>query len=77
MPAPAHPTAAAPHTALAAPAYPAPYDGPRIAAADFFTLARTGLHHVAHLVALGGRAYVDAVAAVRPDVRPVRGRAGF
>ncbi|MFD7861567.1 hypothetical protein [Streptomyces sp. NPDC059783] len=42
MPAPAHSTAAAPHTAPAAPAYPAPYDGPRIAAADFFTLARTG-----------------------------------
>lgn len=34
MPGPAHPTAAAPHTAPAAPAYPAPYDGPRIAAAD-------------------------------------------
>ncbi|MFE1785991.1 hypothetical protein ACFW9F_26330 [Streptomyces sp. NPDC059506] len=42
MPAPTYPTAAAPHTAPAAPAYPAPYDGPRIAAADFFTLARTG-----------------------------------
>lgn len=28
--------------ALAAPAYPVPYDGPRVAAADFFTLAREG-----------------------------------
>ncbi|MFH0245925.1 hypothetical protein ACGRHY_26720 [Streptomyces sp. HK10] len=38
MPAPIRPTAAAP----AEPAYPAPYNGPRIAAADFFTFARTG-----------------------------------
>ncbi|GAA2720553.1 MULTISPECIES: hypothetical protein [Streptomyces] len=42
MPEPARPRAAAPHTAPAAPACPALYDGPRIAAADFFTLARTG-----------------------------------
>jgi hypothetical protein len=42
MPAHAHPTAAVPHTAPAVPADPAPFDGPRIAAADFFTLARTG-----------------------------------
>ncbi|MCQ1580372.1 hypothetical protein [Streptomyces parvus] len=34
----AHPTAAAP----AVLAHPVSYDGPRIAAADFFTLARTG-----------------------------------
>jgi hypothetical protein len=32
----------APHTALAAPAYPAPYGGRRAAAADFFTRARQG-----------------------------------
>ncbi|MER5378465.1 hypothetical protein [Streptomyces sp. NPDC002553] len=42
MPAPAHPTAAAPIAAPAAPTSPAPADGPRFAAADFFTLARTG-----------------------------------
>ncbi|MFB6984579.1 hypothetical protein [Streptomyces sp. NPDC056304] len=54
MPAPAHPMATTPYTAPgsvpctascsvpAAPAHPAPYDGPRIAAADFFTLARQG-----------------------------------
>ncbi|MFG3207389.1 hypothetical protein [Streptomyces sp. NPDC048192] len=42
MPAPAHSKAATPHTTPAAPAYPAPYRGPRIAAADFFTLARHG-----------------------------------
>jgi hypothetical protein len=39
---------------------------------------RLGLHHVAELVALGGRAYVDAVAAVRPDVlRPLDGCRGI
>ncbi|MFE9252821.1 hypothetical protein [Streptomyces sp. NPDC007088] len=46
MPAPAHPMAANPNVALgsvpAVPAHPALYDGPRAAAADFFTLARTG-----------------------------------
>ncbi|MGW3390523.1 hypothetical protein [Streptomyces cinereoruber] len=42
MPAPAYPTATTPHTAPAAPSCPAPYDGPRITAADFFTFARTG-----------------------------------
>ncbi|MCX4681685.1 hypothetical protein OG413_41525 [Streptomyces sp. NBC_01433] len=54
MPASAHPMAAAPYTAPyaapyaapcsvpAVPAHPALYDGPRAAAADFFTLARTG-----------------------------------
>ncbi|MBM9624121.1 hypothetical protein [Streptomyces zhihengii] len=42
MPAPAHATAAAPHTAPATPACPVRSDSPRIAAADFFTLARTG-----------------------------------
>ncbi|MFE0778918.1 hypothetical protein [Streptomyces sp. NPDC058861] len=31
-----------PHTTPAAPACPTPYDGPRAAAAEFFTLARTG-----------------------------------
>ncbi|WP_455356696.1 hypothetical protein [Streptomyces sp. SYSU K217416] len=35
---------------------------------------RLGLHHVVQLVALGGRAYVDAVAAVRPVVPHHRGR---
>ncbi|WP_373429465.1 DUF6884 domain-containing protein [Streptomyces sp. V4I23] len=40
--------------------------------------ARLGLHHVAQLVALGGRAYVDAVAAIRPDVlRPLDGCRGI
>lgn len=29
---------------------------------------RLGLHHARQLIALGGRAYVDAVATVRPDV---------
>ncbi|MFJ9580641.1 hypothetical protein ACIRQF_30160 [Streptomyces sp. NPDC101191] len=33
---------AAQHHAPSAPAYPVPYDGPRVAAADFFTLARQG-----------------------------------
>ncbi|MFE0778071.1 hypothetical protein [Streptomyces sp. NPDC058861] len=42
MPAPAHPMAATPHVAPAMPARSAPYDGPRIAAADFFTFARAG-----------------------------------
>ncbi|MEV4868542.1 hypothetical protein [Streptomyces syringium] len=40
MPAPAHPTAAAPHAAPAPPAYPARYDGPRAVAAEFFICAR-------------------------------------
>ncbi|WP_443068995.1 DUF6884 domain-containing protein [Streptomyces sp. NBC_01361] len=39
---------------------------------------RLGLHRVAQLVALGGRAYVDAVAGVRPDVlRPLDGCRGI
>jgi hypothetical protein len=39
---------------------------------------RFGLHHAPHLLALGGRVYVDAVAAVRPDVlRPLAGCRGI
>ncbi|WP_331757021.1 hypothetical protein OH782_41330 (plasmid) [Streptomyces sp. NBC_01544] len=37
-----------------------------------------GLHHARQLIALGGRAYVEAVAAVRPDVlRPLAGCRGI
>ncbi|MBT2439754.1 hypothetical protein J7E93_06385 [Streptomyces sp. ISL-36] len=39
---------------------------------------RLGLHYVPQLVALGGRAYVDALTAVRPDVlRPLAGCRGI
>ncbi|KOV73370.1 MULTISPECIES: hypothetical protein [unclassified Streptomyces] len=38
----AHLMAAAPHPAPAVPAHLVPYDGPRVAVADFFTLARQG-----------------------------------
>ncbi|MFE9007508.1 DUF6884 domain-containing protein [Streptomyces sp. NPDC007875] len=37
-----------------------------------------GLHRGSHLIALGGRAYVNAVAAVRPDaLRPLTGCRGI
>ncbi|MFD6312022.1 hypothetical protein [Streptomyces nigra] len=42
MPVPADPMATVPHASPAAPTCPDPYGGPRIAAADFFALARTG-----------------------------------
>lgn len=39
---------------------------------------RLALHHAPQLVALGGRAYVDALTAVRPDVlRPLDGCRGI
>lgn len=42
MPAPIRSVVAALHPNLTAPAHPVPYDGPRAAAAEFFTLAREG-----------------------------------